>query len=78
MQELEEQARLLAGALSALASREEALRTARMLDDDLGRKRARADSLQASRHPKAVRPPRPHASPITCRAIFVLFSPIFS
>ena len=55
VQELEEQARMLRGALTALSAREEALRTARTLDDDLGRLRARAESLQASGHPKAVR-----------------------
>jgi hypothetical protein len=55
VQELEEQARMLRGALTALAAREEALRTARTLDDDLGRLRARAESMQASGHPKAVR-----------------------
>jgi hypothetical protein len=55
VQELEEQGRMLGGALTALAAREEALRTARTLDDDLGRLRARAESMQASGHPKAVR-----------------------
>lgn len=55
MQELEEQARMLGGALTALSARDEALRTARTLDDDLGRLRARAESMQASGHTKAVR-----------------------
>ena len=63
MQELEEQARMLGGVLTALSAREEALRTARTLDDDLGRLRARAESLQASGHPKAVWPLR-HPYPI--------------
>lgn len=54
LQELEEQARMLGGALTALSAREEALRTARTLDDDLGRMRARSESMQASGNPKAV------------------------
>lgn len=51
---------MLGGALMALSAREEALRTARTLDDDLGRLRARAESMQASGHPKAVRSLRHH------------------
>lgn len=55
---------MLRGGLEALRAREEALRTAQTLDADLARKRTRAEQLQATSHPKAVRsPPFPHCLP---------------
>lgn len=54
---------MLRGGLEAMRAREEALRTAQTLDADLARKRTRAEQLQATNHPKAV---RPAALPLLC------------
>ena len=55
MQALQEQARMLGGALNALSAREEALVTMQTLAADLVHKRARAEALQGSSHRNAVR-----------------------
>lgn len=61
VQALQELARMLAGALAALSSREEAFVTMRTLQADLERKRARSDAMQRTQHKHAVCAPRLHA-----------------
>lgn len=46
---------MLAGAVAALVSRDEALTTMQTLQADLARKRARAEALQNHGHRQAVR-----------------------
>jgi hypothetical protein len=55
VQALQEQARMLAGAVAALSARHEALVTMQTLQADLRRKRARAEGMAGRQHKHAVR-----------------------